>query len=91
MLIHKSHAGAVIGRGGANIKELGGQTNSLLWVSPECCPNSSDRLLMITCDKQERMSEIVKKIIAHLKEVVFVLKLDCLRIEHYYCFMIIPG
>ena len=82
MLIHQSHAGAVIGRGGAKIKELREQTNSHLKVFQECCPNSSDRLLMITCDQQERMPEIVKDIIAYLKEVVFVLKLNCLRI---YC------
>ena len=82
MLIHQSHAGAVIGRGGAKIKELREQTNSHLKVFQECCPNSSDRLLMITCDQQERMPEIVKDIIAYLKEVVFVLKMNCLRI---YC------
>ena len=91
MLIHQSHAGAVIGEGGTNIKELEKQTNSYLFVFREHCPRSNDRLLRIRCVKQERMSEIVKVIIAYLKEVVFVLKLDCLRIEHYYCFIIIPG
>ena len=90
MLIHDFHAGAVIGHGGEKIKELRKQTNSYLYVFPDFCPNSSDRLLRIACDQQERMSETVKAIIAYLKEVVFVLKLDCLRIEHYYCFMIIP-
>ena len=91
MLIHDFHAGAVIGHGGEKIKELRKQTNSYLYVFPDFCPNSSDRLLRIACDKQERMSEIVKEIIERLIKVVFVLKLDCLRIEHYYCFVIIPG
>ena len=91
MLIHQSHAGAVIGEGGEKIKGLEAQTNSQLFVFPEHCPKSNDRLLRIRCVKQERMSEILKDIIAYLKEVVFVLKLDCVRIEHYYCFMIIPG
>ena len=91
MLIHQSHVRPLIGPFGTKIKELEKQTNSYLWVFREQCPRSNDCLLWINCEQHEQMSEAVKAIIAYLKEVVFVLKLDCLRIEHYYCFMIIPG
>lgn len=68
MLIHQSHAGALIGRGGSKIKELREQTKSQLKVFQECCPSSTDRLLVINVE-QERMSEVVGDIISFLKEV----------------------
>ena len=70
MLIHQSHAGAVIGKGGSKIKELQEQTNSHLKVFQECCPQSSDRILLITVEQQDKMPEVVRDIISFLKEVV---------------------
>lgn len=68
MLIHDSHAGAVIGRGGSKIKELREQTKAQLKVFKECCPNSTDRLLVINV-QQEHMPDAIKEIINFLKEI----------------------
>jgi len=43
-LVHQSHAGAIIGRGGSKIKELREQTQCRFKVFQECCPMSSDRV-----------------------------------------------
>jgi len=51
MLVHQSHAGAIIGKGGSKIKELREQTGAQLKVFQETCPLSSDRTMLITLDR----------------------------------------
>jgi heterogeneous nuclear ribonucleoprotein K len=48
MLVHQSHAGAIIGKQGSKIKELREQTSSQMKVFQECCPQSTDRIVLIT-------------------------------------------
>jgi heterogeneous nuclear ribonucleoprotein K len=69
MLVHQSHAGAIIGRAGSKIKELREMTGSNLKVFQEVCPGSTDRILLITVE-QSRMADTVDKIIEFLKEVL---------------------
>ena len=51
MLVHQSHAGAIIGKQGSKIKELREQTGAQIKVFQECCPLSSDRTVLITLDQ----------------------------------------
>jgi hypothetical protein len=44
VLVHQSHAGAIIGRAGSKIKELREQTQCRFKVFQECCPMSTDRV-----------------------------------------------
>ena len=47
-LVHQSHAGAIIGRGGFKIKELRDATSTNLKVYSEPCPLSTERVVQIT-------------------------------------------
>ena len=71
MLVHQSHAGAIIGRGGSKIKELRDETKSQLKVFQDCCPGSTDRILLITTE-QSGMGLAMKTIINFMKEVRFI-------------------
>jgi heterogeneous nuclear ribonucleoprotein K len=68
MLVHHSHAGAIIGRGGSKIKELREQTRSQIKVHQECCPMSTDRVVQINTS-QENMPAAVKAIIDFMREI----------------------
>ncbi|XP_074650201.1 heterogeneous nuclear ribonucleoprotein K-like [Tubulanus polymorphus] len=47
MLVHQSQAGCIIGRAGYKIKELREQTNTKIKVFSECCPDSTERVILI--------------------------------------------
>uniref|UniRef100_A0A914Z4C7 K Homology domain-containing protein n=1 Tax=Panagrolaimus superbus TaxID=310955 RepID=A0A914Z4C7_9BILA len=68
MLVHHSHAGAIIGRGGSKIKELRDQTRSQIKVHQECCPNSTDRVVQINTS-QENMPNVIKALIDFMREI----------------------
>uniref|UniRef100_A0A7E4V3F4 Heterogeneous nuclear ribonucleoprotein K n=1 Tax=Panagrellus redivivus TaxID=6233 RepID=A0A7E4V3F4_PANRE len=68
VLVHHSHAGAIIGRGGSKIKELREQTGSMLKVYQECCPNSTDRVVQINTT-QEKMPNAVKTLIDFMRDI----------------------
>jgi heterogeneous nuclear ribonucleoprotein K len=68
LLVHHSHAGAIIGRGGSKIKELREQTRSQIKVHQECCPNSTDRVVQINTS-QENMPDVVKALIDFMREI----------------------
>lgn len=68
VLVHQSHAGAIIGRGGTKIKELREQTESHIKVYQECCPMSTDRVVQITA-AVEKMPNVVKTLIDFQREV----------------------
>lgn len=68
VLVHQSHAGAIIGRGGAKIKELREQTESHLKVFQECCPLSTDRVVQITAPAS-RLPNVIKTLVDFQREV----------------------
>ncbi|XP_054160817.1 heterogeneous nuclear ribonucleoprotein K-like [Oppia nitens] len=47
LLIHTSHAGGIIGKGGARIKDLRDQTKAAIKVFSQCCPLSTERICAI--------------------------------------------
>lgn len=47
LLIHTSHAGGIIGRGGQRIKELREQTKAAIKVFSQCCPQSTERVCAV--------------------------------------------
>nr|CAD2171223.1 unnamed protein product [Meloidogyne enterolobii] len=70
VLVHQSHAGAIIGRGGSKIKELREQTQCRFKVFQECCPMSSDRVCLITGDSA-KLPAAVKILIDFVKDIPF--------------------
>ncbi|XP_042903287.1 heterogeneous nuclear ribonucleoprotein K isoform X3 [Parasteatoda tepidariorum] len=48
MLLHQSHAGCLIGKGGSRIKELREKTGSQIKIFTNCCPNSTERIVQIS-------------------------------------------
>ncbi|XP_067665207.1 heterogeneous nuclear ribonucleoprotein K-like isoform X1 [Haliotis asinina] len=48
MLVHQSQAGCIIGRAGFKIKELREKTGANIKVYSQCCPQSTDRVVMIS-------------------------------------------
>lgn len=48
MLVHQSHAGAIIGKQGIKIKELRELTQAQIKVFQECAPQSTDRVVLIS-------------------------------------------
>merc|ERR1712226_127337 len=47
VLFHKSLCGTIIGRGGADIKNLRESTNCAIRLNGDCCPDSTDRVCQI--------------------------------------------
>lgn len=47
LLIHTSHAGGIIGRGGQKIKELREETRCAIKVFSQCCPQSTERVCAV--------------------------------------------
>lgn len=70
VLVHQSHAGAIIGRGGSKIKELREATQCRFKVFQECCPLSSDRVCLITGDPS-KLPGAVKQLIDFVKDIQF--------------------
>jgi len=68
MLVHQSHAGAIIGRGGSKIKELREQSQAQIKVFQDCCPNSTDRVVAISCN-QEQMPHAVRVLVDFMREI----------------------
>nr|XP_054750820.1 heterogeneous nuclear ribonucleoprotein K-like [Lytechinus pictus] len=48
IMVHQSHAGAIIGRAGFKIKELREKTGAHFKVYTKTCPNSTDRVVQLT-------------------------------------------
>jgi heterogeneous nuclear ribonucleoprotein K len=58
-LIHQSLAGGIIGVRGAKIKELQENTQTTIELFQECCPLSTDRVVLIG-GKPDRVVECIK-------------------------------
>uniref|UniRef100_A0A3Q3W3U4 Heterogeneous nuclear ribonucleoprotein K n=1 Tax=Mola mola TaxID=94237 RepID=A0A3Q3W3U4_MOLML len=62
LLIHQSLAGGIIGVKGAKIKELRENTQTTIKLFQECCPHSTDRVVLVG-GKPERVIECIKVIL----------------------------
>ncbi|CAI4227285.1 unnamed protein product [Auanema sp. JU1783] len=68
VLVHQSHAGALIGRQGARIKELREKTNTRIKVFQDTAPQSSDRIVVIGGD-ESAILDAVRRIIEDLRNI----------------------
>ena len=67
LLIHQSTAGGIIGVKGAKIKELRENTQTTIKLFQECCPQSTDRVVLIG-GKPDRVVECIKIILDLISE-----------------------
>lgn len=67
LLIHQSLAGGIIGVKGAKIKELRENTQTTIKLFQECCPHSTDRVVLVG-GKPERVVECIKVILELVSE-----------------------
>uniref|UniRef100_A0A8D1QP71 Heterogeneous nuclear ribonucleoprotein K n=1 Tax=Sus scrofa TaxID=9823 RepID=A0A8D1QP71_PIG len=67
LLIHQSLAGGIIGVKGAKIKELRENTQTTIKLFQECCPQSTDRVVLIG-GKPDRDVECIKIILDLISE-----------------------
>uniref|UniRef100_H3A9N4 Heterogeneous nuclear ribonucleoprotein K n=1 Tax=Latimeria chalumnae TaxID=7897 RepID=H3A9N4_LATCH len=68
LLIHQSLAGGIIGVKGAKIKELRENTQTTIKLFQECCPHSTDRVVLIG-GKPDRVVECIKIILDLISEI----------------------
>lgn len=66
-MIHQSLAGGIIGVKGAKIKELRENTQTAIKLFQECCPHSTDRVVLIG-GKPDRVVECIKIILDLISE-----------------------
>ncbi|XP_054630427.1 heterogeneous nuclear ribonucleoprotein K isoform X3 [Dunckerocampus dactyliophorus] len=67
LLIHQSLAGSIIGVKGAKIKELRENTKTSIKLFQECCPQSTDRVVLVG-GKMERVVECIKTMLEVIAE-----------------------
>ncbi|XP_056146288.1 heterogeneous nuclear ribonucleoprotein K, like isoform X3 [Lampris incognitus] len=67
LLIHQSLAGGIIGVKGAKIKELRENTQTTIKLFQECCPHSTDRVVLVG-GKPKRVVECIKVILELVSE-----------------------
>uniref|UniRef100_A0A4W3IQX4 Heterogeneous nuclear ribonucleoprotein K n=1 Tax=Callorhinchus milii TaxID=7868 RepID=A0A4W3IQX4_CALMI len=67
MLVHQSQAGSIIGVKGVKIKELRESTQTTIKLFQECCPHSTDRVVLLG-GKPDRVVECIKIIMGLLSE-----------------------
>ncbi|XP_051964365.1 heterogeneous nuclear ribonucleoprotein K [Xyrauchen texanus] len=67
LLIHQSLAGSIIGVKGAKIKELRESTQTTIKLFQECCPQSTDRVVLIG-GKAERVVQCIKTMLELIVE-----------------------
>ncbi|XP_056319027.1 heterogeneous nuclear ribonucleoprotein K isoform X1 [Danio aesculapii] len=67
LLIHQSLAGSIIGLKGAKIKELRDSTQTTIKLFQECCPQSTDRVVLVG-GKAERVVQCIKTMLELIVE-----------------------
>ncbi|XP_037776373.1 heterogeneous nuclear ribonucleoprotein K-like isoform X3 [Penaeus monodon] len=67
ILVHQSQAGCIIGKAGTKIKELREECGGQIKVYTNCCPQSTDRVIQITGDR-ERAILTITRILELIKE-----------------------
>ncbi|GMT00039.1 hypothetical protein PENTCL1PPCAC_22213, partial [Pristionchus entomophagus] len=68
MIVHQSHAGALIGRAGTKIKELREATRANIKVFSHCAPNSTDRVVLIG-GEDNAISDACKTIMETVRDI----------------------
>ncbi|CAB3407071.1 unnamed protein product [Caenorhabditis bovis] len=68
VLIHQSHAGALIGRSGSKIKELREKCGARMKIFQHCAPGSTDRVLLTSGDLSSCL-KMIENVMAELKEI----------------------
>ncbi|GMT26791.1 hypothetical protein PFISCL1PPCAC_18088, partial [Pristionchus fissidentatus] len=68
MIVHQSHAGALIGRAGTKIKELREATRANIKVFSHCAPNSTDRVVLIG-GEDNAISDAAKTIMETVRDI----------------------
>uniref|UniRef100_A0A915CUJ4 peptidyl-tRNA hydrolase n=1 Tax=Ditylenchus dipsaci TaxID=166011 RepID=A0A915CUJ4_9BILA len=68
MLVHQSHVGQIMGKAGANVKELGGKTKTQITIFKEICPMSTDRVVLIS-GAEQNIAEAVQSLINDLSAI----------------------
>uniref|UniRef100_A0A914HT47 C3H1-type domain-containing protein n=1 Tax=Globodera rostochiensis TaxID=31243 RepID=A0A914HT47_GLORO len=68
VIVHQSHAGAIIGKQGSKIKELRELMQAQIKVFQECAPQSTDRVVLITT-QQTKMPDAIKHLMEFMREV----------------------
>ncbi|KAF8366510.1 hrpk-1, partial [Pristionchus pacificus] len=68
MIVHQSHAGALIGRAGTKIKELREATRANIKVFSHCAPNSTDRVVLIG-GEDNAISDACKTIMETIRDI----------------------
>ncbi|KAL3120707.1 hypothetical protein niasHT_007999 [Heterodera trifolii] len=68
VIVHQSHAGAIIGKQGSKIKELRELMQAHIKVFQECAPQSTDRVVLITT-QQSKMPDAIKHLMEFMREV----------------------
>ena len=68
MLIHQSHAGAIIGKGGSKIKELRESSGTQIRVFATCAPGSTDRVVRLTGQSEQivKVLEMIHELLAKI-------------------------
>ncbi|XP_062855341.1 heterogeneous nuclear ribonucleoprotein K isoform X2 [Trichomycterus rosablanca] len=67
LLIHQSLAGSIIGVKGAKIKELRENTQTTIKLFQECCPQSTDRVVLVG-GKADKVVECIKTMLELISE-----------------------
>ncbi|XP_051950370.1 heterogeneous nuclear ribonucleoprotein K-like [Xyrauchen texanus] len=67
LLIHQSLAGSIIGVKGAKIKELRESTQTTIKLFQECCPQSTDRVVLVG-GKADRVVQCIKTMLELIVE-----------------------
>ncbi|XP_060736776.1 heterogeneous nuclear ribonucleoprotein K isoform X1 [Tachysurus vachellii] len=67
LLIHQSLAGSIIGVKGAKIKELRESTQTTIKLFQECCPQSTDRVVLVG-GKADRVVQCIKTMLELIAE-----------------------
>ncbi|KAG1949270.1 heterogeneous nuclear ribonucleoprotein K isoform X4 [Pimephales promelas] len=67
LLIHQSLAGSIIGVKGAKIKELRESTQTTIKLFQECCPQSTDRVVLVG-GKAERVVQCIRTMLELIVE-----------------------
>ncbi|XP_072159571.1 heterogeneous nuclear ribonucleoprotein K isoform X2 [Bemisia tabaci] len=66
LLVHQSHAGCIIGKGGGKVKELREKTGARIKIYTNCCPQSTDRVVQLSggaqtcCDCVKEILELLE-------------------------------
>uniref|UniRef100_A0A915DZ63 K Homology domain-containing protein n=1 Tax=Ditylenchus dipsaci TaxID=166011 RepID=A0A915DZ63_9BILA len=67
VIVHQSHVGVIMGRQGANVKELGAKTKTQITIFKDVCPDSTDRVVLIVGD-EENIADVVKSLIKDMAD-----------------------